>query len=225
MLSAYVNASDMDGAEKFFKRIKQDGFEPNVITHGTLINGYAKANNLEKMMEKYENMRVEGMKANATIFTSIMDAFGRNKDFGSAAIWYNEMVTAGISPDKKANNILLSLAKTEEEQLEAKQLVENLSSSLSSNSAEGDEEEDEDEDEDDGESEREVLDDEFEELIISSNDEMQHAVLEEAHALWNFSWFWFIFQFLTIIIMQIGLTHRIRTNIVRGSILKQIKSV
>lgn len=123
MLSAYINAPDMEGAEKFFRRIKQDGLEPNVVTYGTLIKGYAKINGLEKMMEKYEQMRVHGIKANQTIFTTIMDAYGRNKDFGSAVSWFNEMVSSGVSPDQKAKNILLSLAKTSEEQMEAKQLT------------------------------------------------------------------------------------------------------
>lgn len=123
MLSAYINAPDMEGAEKFFRRIKQDGLEPNVVTYGTLIKGYAKINGLEKMMEKYEQMRVHGIKANQTIFTTIMDANGRNKEFGSAVAWFNEMVSSGVSPDQKAKNILLSLAKTSEEQMEAKQLT------------------------------------------------------------------------------------------------------
>ncbi|KAM7503002.1 hypothetical protein LguiB_001906 [Lonicera macranthoides] len=123
MLSAYVNAPDMEGAEKFFKRIKQDEFEPNVVTYGTLIKGYAKVNNLEKMMEKYEEMRVAGNKANQTVFTTIMDAHGRNRDFGSAVVWFKEMESCGVPPDQKSKNILLSLAKTEEEQIEANLLV------------------------------------------------------------------------------------------------------
>lgn len=123
MLSAYVNASDMEGAEKFFRRLKQDGFEPNVVTYGTLIKGYAKISNLEKMMEKYEEMQVHGIKANQAIYTAIMDAYGKNKDFGSAVFWFKEMGFCGVPPDRKATNILLSLAKTEAEKEEANLLV------------------------------------------------------------------------------------------------------
>ncbi|PWA43157.1 tetratricopeptide repeat (TPR)-like superfamily protein [Artemisia annua] len=123
MLSTYVNASDMVGAEKFFKRIKSDGLEPNVVTYGTLIKGYAKTNDLETMMKKYEEMQVNGIKANQTIFTTIMDAYGKNRDFGDAVIWYKEMESCGVVPDKKAKNILLSLAKTVEEKAEANELV------------------------------------------------------------------------------------------------------
>ncbi|EEF29795.1 pentatricopeptide repeat-containing protein, putative [Ricinus communis] len=123
MLSAYVNASDMAGAENFFNRLKQDGLEPNVVTYGALIKGYAKTNNLDKMMEKYEEMQLRGVKANQTIFTTIMDAYGKNKDFGSAVIWYKEMEQYGVPPDQKAKNILLSLAKTADEQKEANQMV------------------------------------------------------------------------------------------------------
>ncbi|KAL8474133.1 hypothetical protein ACS0TY_030827 [Phlomoides rotata] len=180
MLSAYVNASDMDGAEMFFKRIKQDRFEPNVITHGTLINGYAKADNLEKMMEKYESMRVDGIKANATIFTTIMDAYGRNKDFGSAVIWFNEMVSSGVSPDQKAKNILLSLAKTEEEQSEAKQLIDNLSCNRLVNIVEGDDVVNVNDDDDEGD----VFEDNPNEIMnISGVDQHKHHVVEEAHSL------------------------------------------
>lgn len=126
MLSAYVNSSDLEGAEKFFRRLKQDGFEPNIVTYGTLIKGYAKANNLEKMMEIYEKMRVGGIKANQTVFTTIMDAYGKNKDFDSAVVWYKEMESCGVSPDQKAKNILLSLARTADEQQEANEVVGKL---------------------------------------------------------------------------------------------------
>ncbi|XP_021751965.1 pentatricopeptide repeat-containing protein At3g59040-like isoform X1 [Chenopodium quinoa] len=123
MLSAYINASDMDGAEKFFKRLRVDKLQPNVVTYGTLLKGYAKVNNLEKMMETYEDMITHGIKANQTILTTMMDGYGKNKDFASAVHWYKEMDNRGCPPDQKAKNILLSLAKTEEEQEEANQLV------------------------------------------------------------------------------------------------------
>lgn len=127
MLSAYVNASDMEGAEKFFKRFKQDGFEPNVVTYGALLKGYAKVNDLDKMIRLYEDMRIRGIQLNETIFTTIMDAHGKDGDFGSAVIWYKEMESCGVVPDQKAKNILLSLAKTGEEQSEAKGLVQTVS--------------------------------------------------------------------------------------------------
>lgn len=129
MLSAYVNASDMEGAENFFRRLKQDGFEPNVVTYGALIKGYAKINNIEKMMEIYDEMKSYGMKANQTILTTIMDAYGKNSGFSDAVVWFEEMETCGFPPDQKAKNILLSLAKTAEELEHAKQLAGNLDQS------------------------------------------------------------------------------------------------
>lgn len=125
MLSAYVNALDMDGAEKFFRRLTQDGLSPNEVTYGALIKGYAKANDLEKMMAKYEEMRSSGIRANQTVLTTIMDAYGKIKDFDSAVIWYKEMESSGVAPDKKAMNVLLSLAKSSEELQEANMLVGN----------------------------------------------------------------------------------------------------
>lgn len=127
MLSAYVNAPDMEGAEKFFKRLIQDGIEPNVVTYGTLIKGYAKSNDLEKVMEKYEEMLGRGIKANQTILTTIMDAHGKNGDFDSAVHWFKEMESSGVPPDQKAKNVLLSLARTEEEKIEVNELVQHSS--------------------------------------------------------------------------------------------------
>lgn len=129
MLSAYVNASDMEGAETFFRRLKQDGFRPNVVTYGTLIKGYAKINNLEKMIKRYEEMKVNGIRVNQTVLTTIMDAYGKNRDFGSAVIWFKEIESCGLRPDQKAKNILLSLAKTAEELDEANELVGNTTPS------------------------------------------------------------------------------------------------
>ncbi|XP_072970818.1 pentatricopeptide repeat-containing protein At3g59040 [Typha angustifolia] len=126
MLLAYVNASDMDGAEKFFRRIKEDGLKPNAVVYGTLMKGYAKLNNPEKVMRVYERMRIQGVEPNQTIYTTIMDAHGRNSDFGSAVIWFKEMEARGFPPDQKAKNVLLSLAKTPEEQQEANELVGNV---------------------------------------------------------------------------------------------------
>ncbi|KAH0435901.1 hypothetical protein IEQ34_026524 [Dendrobium chrysotoxum] len=130
MISAYVNASDMDGAEKFFRRLKEDGLKPNVIVYGTLMKGYAKTNNIERVMRVYERMRMQGVESNQAIYTIIMDSYGKNSDFESAVVWFKEMRRRGLSPDQKAKNILLSLAKTPEEQEEANELVINEGSDL-----------------------------------------------------------------------------------------------
>ena len=58
MLLAYVNASDMDGAEKFFRRLKEDGLRPNVVVYGTLMKGYSKLDDVEKVMRVYERMQI-----------------------------------------------------------------------------------------------------------------------------------------------------------------------
>lgn len=126
MLSAYVNASDMEGAEKFFCRLKEDGLKPNVIVYGTLMKGYAKENNLEKVMQVYERMRMQGIEANQAIFTTIMDVQGKNSNFESAIIWFKEMIARGFPPDQKAKNVLLSLSKTPEERKEANELAGNV---------------------------------------------------------------------------------------------------
>lgn len=177
MLSAYVNASDMEGAEKFFRRLKQDGFKPNIVTYGTLIKGYAKVENLDKMMELYEQMQASGIKPNQMILTTIMDAYGKNKDFDSAVIWYKELESRGFSPDQKAKNILLSLAKTAHEQEEANELVGNWDNHSGEPRINGsikfvvddDDEEDEDNDNEDDESDVYTDDNGYHEQEIQLN--------------------------------------------------------
>lgn len=150
MLLAYVNAPDMEGAEKFFKRLIQDGFEPNVVTYGTIIKGYATENDIEKVMEKYEEMLARGIKANQTILTTIMDAHGKNGEFDSAVHWFKEMELSGLVPDQKAKNILLSLAKTEEDKIEANELLlHSIEVNNLPKANDLDEEDDDDDDEED----------------------------------------------------------------------------
>uniref|UniRef100_A0A0E0LS43 PROP1-like PPR domain-containing protein n=1 Tax=Oryza punctata TaxID=4537 RepID=A0A0E0LS43_ORYPU len=127
MVLAYVNTSDMDGAEKFFRRIKEDGLKPNVVVYGTLMKGYSKLNNVERVIRVHERMRMQGVEPNQTIYTTIMDVHGRNSDFGNAVIWFKEMEARGYPADKKAKNILLSLAKTPEEQEEANIFFKRIS--------------------------------------------------------------------------------------------------
>ncbi|GFZ14363.1 tetratricopeptide repeat (TPR)-like superfamily protein [Actinidia rufa] len=181
MLSAYVNASDMEGAEKFFRRIKQDGLEPNIVTYGTLIKGYAKVSNLEKMMEKYDEMRLCGIKSNQTVFTTMMDAYGKNKDFDSAVGWFKEMESCGVPPDQKAKNIILSLARTAEEQTEASQLVGHSYSHADKEKADSfhklvDDDDDDDENDDD---EDDDYDDYYVENTISFDEEDDESIISK----------------------------------------------
>lgn len=172
MLSAYINAPDMEGAEKFFKRLRQDGFEPNVVTYGTLIKGYAKANDLKKMMQKYEEMVTSKITPNQTIFTTMMDAYGKNGDFGSAVLWFNEMEVHGCPPDQKAKNILLSLAKTEQEREEADQVVGNKTTDQSLRLSEDNSDDDDDGDDDEGDDDSEYSDDDDGEIDEQSISEL-----------------------------------------------------
>ncbi|KAL0805767.1 hypothetical protein Bca101_098258 [Brassica carinata] len=95
----------------------------SMLLHNYVISVcYLKANDLDKVMEVYEKMRFSGIKANLTILTIIMDAFGRCKDFGSALSWYKEMESCGVTPDHKAKNVLLSLASSRDELEEGKEL-------------------------------------------------------------------------------------------------------
>jgi len=73
-------------------------------------------NDLEKMMQKYKEMVTSSIKANQTIFTTMMDAYGENKK--------NMEVHCCLS-DQKAKNALLSLAKTDEGREGADRLTGN----------------------------------------------------------------------------------------------------
>lgn len=106
----------MNGAKKFFRRIKEDGLKPNAVVYGTLMKGYSKLDILEKVMRVYERMRIPGCRTQPDyLYYYRMDAHGRNSGFGDAVIWFEEMEARGYPPDQKAKNILLSLAETPEE--------------------------------------------------------------------------------------------------------------
>ncbi|TQD77153.1 hypothetical protein C1H46_037317 [Malus baccata] len=127
LLHAFAVSGMVEQARTVFKSMRRDRYAFVfffLVKHDMpLLEG---RNNIEKMMERYEEMLASGIKPNQTILTTIMDAYGKSRDFGSAVVWYQEMESCRLPPDQKAKNILLSLAKTAEEQKVANQLVGNL---------------------------------------------------------------------------------------------------
>lgn len=109
-MNAYVNVSNMEKADRVLERMRIAGIEPNIVTYGTLIKGYAEKGELDLMVKKYEEMTSREIKANQTIFTTMLQAFGRYDSLDRAKDWFQEMVATGLEPDKRAQNTLLSLS-------------------------------------------------------------------------------------------------------------------
>jgi pentatricopeptide repeat protein len=63
LIRRYIK-TDMATAEQLFQEMKRRGIEPNAVTYGTLINGFAKQNDVGRALEMLEELEKKLGKAN-----------------------------------------------------------------------------------------------------------------------------------------------------------------
>ena len=117
----------MEKAERVIERMKVGGVEPNQVTYGTLIKGYAEQGDIDNMVKKYEEMLARQLKPNQTIFTMMVQAFGRQQSFDRAIACFKDMVALGLTPDTRARNTLLALPMSSNEREEIFGFLDSLS--------------------------------------------------------------------------------------------------
>jgi pentatricopeptide repeat protein len=125
-MNAYVNASDMRKAEKILKHMKLQGLQPNIVTYGTLIRGYASEGYVAKMMRKYEEMCGQQIAVSQAVFIIMLRALGKYVGLDRAMFWFKEMSVMGFQPDGRAHKILLELSIMKGRRGEVEELFDNL---------------------------------------------------------------------------------------------------
>jgi len=82
---------------------------PDLITYSTLMKGYAKANNVNKVLEIYEflNKKKDEFKLDAFTYNIILDSMARNKDYEGMIKIYTDMKNRGIQTSVITYGILI----------------------------------------------------------------------------------------------------------------------
>ncbi|KAI8987221.1 hypothetical protein BDB01DRAFT_741193 [Pilobolus umbonatus] len=101
---------DFTGASRIYNMMIEMGFPPDVTTFGTLIDMFAKKGDISMINVLYKDMiRNHDIKPSAYIFSSIIEAFLRAKDHGSAMKVFHllqDKVPYGVKPNRVTYNIL-----------------------------------------------------------------------------------------------------------------------
>ena len=126
LMNTYVNASKMLKAENVLKRMKLEGVEPNIVTYGTLVKGYASKGDVDRMVKKYEEMRHQHIEVSQTLFILMLRAFGKYMGLDRAMSWFKEMNGTGFQPDGRAHKILLELSMMKGRRDEVEEFLDNL---------------------------------------------------------------------------------------------------
>lgn len=79
-MASVVQEGDVVAAEQWFSRMQMEGISPNVITFGTLINGYAGQGNAVQATAWFMRMQNSGIAPNSTTFSSLINAYAKNSD-------------------------------------------------------------------------------------------------------------------------------------------------
>lgn len=108
MLDACVECEQFDKMNEIYEHLKKicnDGgvnpsttqIQPDIITYSTVMKGYAKNNNIDKVMDIYNFITSNSsFKLDQVLYNTLLDCFARNKD---------EMSLFQIYSDMKRNNI------------------------------------------------------------------------------------------------------------------------
>ncbi|GER44931.1 pentatricopeptide repeat-containing protein [Striga asiatica] len=108
LVSYLLRSGDICGTNQILCSMFVRGFVPDVITYGTLIEGYCKASGVQSAVEIYNDMIVKADKnPNLVILNSILDGFSKEKSMDCSVFLVDEMKRLNIY-DVVTFNTLLS---------------------------------------------------------------------------------------------------------------------
>lgn len=70
---------DWAGAERALELLQQEGIPPDIVTYNTLIKTAGAAQQMDKVVQLYEQLLEEGLVPTAVTYTSVFNAAGKNR--------------------------------------------------------------------------------------------------------------------------------------------------
>ncbi|URE03795.1 hypothetical protein MUK42_21088 [Musa troglodytarum] len=113
-------------AEEFLEEMESEGFDPDVITYNTLMDGYCRRGMLEDAFHLYRIMRYRGVEPDLISYTILMNGLCRDGKVIQARQLFDTMLRRGVCPDSRSYNVLLSGYCREGKLKESKLLVQEM---------------------------------------------------------------------------------------------------
>ncbi|KAL8117135.1 hypothetical protein AgCh_015149 [Apium graveolens] len=126
LLNVCASNNQCEEAEKYFKKMKDEGHTPNIFHYGSLINAYSAKGNFKKADELIVNMKDAGLVPNKVILTSLLKVYVKGGLFDKARELLNDLEALGHAQNEIPYCILMDgLAKSGQIQ-EAKSVFDEM---------------------------------------------------------------------------------------------------
>ncbi|KAF7732806.1 hypothetical protein EC973_000081 [Apophysomyces ossiformis] len=106
LLEAYAKANDTEGAERVFNQLKQR-WRPNTFAFNSLLYGFARTNETDKIFSTYKSMLKTYIKANEFTYGILMYYFSKRKEIKAVESLLDTMHTHGVVPGVNCWTVLM----------------------------------------------------------------------------------------------------------------------
>jgi len=109
LLAASVRNSDMVQAGELYRALIEAGYEPNCAVYSAMIRGFCAGGDLEEAMRVFQEMRLSGIGADASLINALLEGCAKRSMVSLADTVLAEMDASGVLPSNQTLAILLRL--------------------------------------------------------------------------------------------------------------------
>lgn len=99
---------ELTSAQHVFDSMVRRGFRPNEYHFGALMDGFARAGNMDVAYDLLQNAKHVGIQPNVVMYTILIAGHARRADVDKAEDAFEEMVSSGLQPDVGAIDAVVS---------------------------------------------------------------------------------------------------------------------
>lgn len=134
MLDCCVECNDINKMSEIYEKIKYSAIneenspQPDLITYSTVIKGYARAKDMEKVFDIYHFLKTSdnNFQLDEVIYNSILDGCAKTNNLEKAMIVYDDMVKKDVKRSNVTYSILVKLYSNAKLEDKALQILEEM---------------------------------------------------------------------------------------------------
>jgi pentatricopeptide repeat protein len=110
MMKMYRNSGNHDKAEMLLVQMKESGVEPTIATMHLLMTSYGCSGHPEEAAKIFNDLKLAGATLGTLPYSSVIDAYLKNRDYNIAIQKLMEIKTEGLEPDHRIWTCLIRAA-------------------------------------------------------------------------------------------------------------------
>ncbi|KAK4271162.1 hypothetical protein QN277_019896 [Acacia crassicarpa] len=129
VLSFLIRKGKFGSSIKLFKKMKDDGLIPDVVTYSTLLAGCIKIKDgYSKALELIQDLQLKRLRMDDVIYGAILAVCASNCKWEEAEFYFNQMKDEGLSPNQYHYSSLLNAYSVCGDSKKADELVQDMKS-------------------------------------------------------------------------------------------------